>query len=131
MATVMRTPPTKWAKFQRSFCANTLQVVHPDRPGSAAVIRRASCCSTAAIEQTGCSSYRDLITLTRVLLNPGVPFLCKHCGSRSVIWICVFISTSWTKYSDWMKIRSGRIILTYSASVRVIKPRNVYGCVFA
>ena len=67
--------------------------------------------------------------LTLVLLNPDIPCLCKQCRSRSVgfwrsqlIWICTvchqvceFIANIWIKQSDWLKIRSRRGILIYSA----------------
>ena len=66
---------------------------------------------------------------TLVLLNPDIPCLCKQCRSRSVgfwrsqlIWICTvchqvceFISTIGIKLSNWLKIRSGRGSLIYSA----------------
>ena len=67
--------------------------------------------------------------LTLVLLDPDIPCLCKQCRSRSVgFWrsqlirictvslqVCKFVSTTWIKYSDWLKIRSGCGILIYSA----------------
>ena len=75
------------------------------------------------------SILSGLSILTLVLLNPDIPCLCKQCRSRSVgfwrsqlIWICtvchlvcVFIATIQIKKSDWLKIRSGRGILIYSA----------------
>ena len=76
------------------------------------------------------SSANGLVQiLTLVLLNPDIPCLCKQCRSRSVgfwrsqlIWIytvchsvCEFIATIQIKSSDWLKIRSGRGILIYSA----------------
>ena len=68
--------------------------------------------------------------LTLVPLNPDIPYFCKQCRSRSVlIWICtvchsvcVFVSTSWIKLSDWLKIRSGCCILIYSAWQGLIFP---------
>ena len=70
-----------------------------------------------------------LTILTFVLLNPDIPRLCKQSRSRSVgfwrsqlIWICTvwhwiseFISTTWIKLFDWLKIGSGCGILIYSA----------------
>ena len=61
--------------------------------------------------------------------EPGYTLFCKQCRSRSVgfwrsqlIWICTvchyvheFIATIQIKQSDWLKIRSGRDILIYSA----------------
>ena len=61
--------------------------------------------------------------------EPGYTLFCKQCRSRSVgfwrsqlIWICTvyyqvckFIATIWIKWPDWLKIRSGRGILIYSA----------------
>ena len=58
-----------------------------------------------------------------------MPCLSKQCRPRSVgffrsqlIWICTvcqlvceFLSAIWIKWSDWLKIRSGRGILIYSA----------------
>ena len=69
------------------------------------------------------------VILTLVLLNLGIPCLCKQCRSKSVsfwrsqlIWICTvchsvceFISTIWIKQSDWLTIRNGHGILIYSA----------------
>ena len=71
---------------------------------------------------------------TLVLLNLDMPCLCKQCRFRSVgswrsqlIWICTichlvfeFISTTWIKQSDWLKIRNGHGILIYSAGQRLI-----------
>ena len=68
-------------------------------------------------------------SINPVLLNPDIPCLCKQCRSRSVgfwrsqlIWIftvchlvCVFISTTRIKSSDWLKMGSGCGILIYSA----------------
>ena len=58
-----------------------------------------------------------------------MPCLCKQCRSRSVgfwrsqlIWICTvchkkceFVSTIWIKLFYWLRVRSGRGILIYSA----------------
>ena len=65
--------------------------------------------------------YRQQSTL--VLLNSDIPCLSKQCRSRSqLIWICTIchkvcelIVTIWIKESDWLKIRSRRGILIYSA----------------
>ena len=71
--------------------------------------------------------------LTLVLLTLDMPCLCKQCRSRSfgffrsqLSWICTvchsvfeyiskYISTTWIKKSDWLKIRSRHGILIYSA----------------
>ena len=58
--------------------------------------------------------------LTHVMLNPYISCLCKQCSSRSVgFWRntinCEFIATIRIKHSDWLKVRSGRGILIYSA----------------
>ena len=72
--------------------------------------------------------------LTLFLLNLHMSCLCKQCRSRSVgfwrsqlIWICTvchqvckFIATIQTKWSDWLKIRSGCGILIYSAGQGLI-----------
>ena len=74
-------------------------------------------------------SFCLVCKLTLVLLNPDIPWFCKQCRSRSVvffrsqlIWICTvchsvceFISTIWIKAFDWLTIRSGRGTLIYSA----------------
>ena len=71
--------------------------------------------------------------LTFVLLNTDRFCFWKQCRSRSVgfwrsqlIWICAvcpweceFISITWIKLSDWLKIRSGRGIFIYSAWQRL------------
>ena len=46
------------------------------------------------------------------ILTPSslVTRICTVCHS-----VCEFISTAWIKYSDWLKIGSGRGILIYSA----------------
>ena len=76
--------------------------------------------------------------LTLVLLNPDIPCLCKQCSSRSVgfwrsqlIWICTvchlvceFIATIRIKVSDWLKIKSGRGILIYSAGQGLTNREN-------
>ena len=60
------------------------------------------------------------------MLNPDLLCLCKQCRSKSVgFWSGSalfaiqydydFMSTMWIKESDWLKIRSGRGILIYSA----------------
>ena len=70
-----------------------------------------------------------LSDLNLVLLNQDIPCLCKQCRSRSagffrsqLDWICTvcqleseFVTTTWIKESDWLKIKSGRGILIYSA----------------
>ena len=80
----------------------------------------------------------DKCYLTLVLLNPDIPCLCKQCSSRSVgffrsqlIWsctvchyVCNSIPTIWIKQSDWLKIRSGRGILIYSAWQGLTDPRD-------
>ena len=79
-----------------------------------------------------CHQYQFVILyiiLTLVLLNLDIPCLCKQCRARSVgffrsqlIWLCTvchsvfeFISTTWIKQSDWLKIGNGPGILIYSA----------------
>ena len=84
---------------------------------------------TIIVQWKRAATFLTLTGLTLVLLNPGMPCLCKQCRSRSVgffrsqlTWICTvchsvceFISTTWIKLSDWLKIRSGRGLLIYSA----------------
>ena len=67
--------------------------------------------------------------LAQVLLNPDTSCFSKQCRSRSVsfwrsqlIWIYTvchsvfeFVSTTWIKQSDWLKIKSGHGIWIYSA----------------
>ena len=76
-------------------------------------------------------SYRYVLSLLNpcLMLNPDKPCLCKRCSSRSVgfwrsqlIWLCTvfhpvceFVATIRIKQSDWLKNRSGRGILIYSA----------------
>ena len=70
----------------------------------------------------------EALIKTFVLLKPDIHCLCKKCRSRSVcFWrmmilictvyhsVCEFTSTIWIKDSDWLTIRSGRVILIYSA----------------
>ena len=78
--------------------------------------------------------------LTLVLLNPDIPCLCKQCRSRSVgfwrsqlIWICTvchsvfeFISTTWIKQSDWLKIGNGHGILIYSAGQGLTFQKHIF-----
>ena len=87
-------------------------------------------------------NYPRIITkysLTLVVLNPDIPCLCKQCRSRSVgffswlIWICTvchsvfeFISTTWIKQSDWLKIGNGRGILIYSAGQGLTTPLPIH-----
>ena len=75
------------------------------------------------------TTYTSYDSLTLALLNLNIPCLCKQCRSRSVgffrsqlIWICTvclsdceFKATTWIKLSDWLTIRSGRVILIQSA----------------
>ena len=69
-----------------------------------------------------------MYVLALVLLVPDIPCLCKQCRYRSVdfrsqlIWICTvchsvyeFVSTTWIKLSDWLKVRNGHGILIFSA----------------
>ena len=79
--------------------------------------------------QNDISAGLETYILTLVLLNPDILCLCKQYRSRSVgfwrsqlIWICTvchyvceFVSTTWIKLSDRLKIRSGCGILMYSA----------------
>ena len=83
------------------------------------------------VSQSHFKTWNQMSTsvLTLVLLNPDILCLCKQCRSRSVgfwrsqlIWICTvchsvykFLSTTWIKESDWLKIRRGWDILIYSA----------------
>ena len=78
--------------------------------------------------------------LTLDLLNPDIPCLCKQCRSRSVgfwrsqlIWICTvchsvfeFISTTWIKQSDWLKIGNGRGISIYSAGQGLTFQKHIF-----
>ena len=73
-------------------------------------------------------SQGSFVMLTLVLLNPDMSCPCKQCRSRSIgfwtsqlIWICTvchsvfeFLSTTWIKKYDWLKIRSGHGILICS-----------------
>ena len=70
-------------------------------------------------------------TLTLVLLNLGMPNLCKQYRSRSYSFfrcqlldlhchsVCEFVSTSWVKWPDWLTIRSGR-------GITRIRYHNIY-----
>ena len=81
-----------------------------------------------------CQALEQVQTEGRGLVNPcpaepGYGLFCNQCTFRSVgflrsqlIWtytvyhqVCEFIATIWIKLSDWLKIRSGRAILIYSA----------------
>ena len=79
------------------------------------------------------------ITLTLILLNPGMSCLRKQCRSRSVgFWrslliyictvcrsVCELISTIKIMESDWLTIRSGCGILIYSAGKWLIDDGRV------
>ena len=81
------------------------------------------------------SKYKCLPQIFRLFLkkNNNKKQLSAQCGNTiewtgrsQLIWICTvchsvfeFVSTTWMKLSDWLKIRSGCGILIYSARVKI------------